>query len=157
MSCSLLLGRRDRPHLATAPLQAGVGSDQVPPSLLFSRLSTLGSPRCPSSDSCSSPFTAPLPISGHAPAPLHPPWSQGPKTEPRIRGAAPPAPTVRGQSLPGPAGHSISDASQDGFLATWLHCSSGTEARAKGALGAVCPGRWLLAFGSAKLCRKGQK
>ncbi|KAK4827716.1 hypothetical protein QYF61_021016 [Mycteria americana] len=71
------------------------------------------------------PSPASLPFSGHAPAPQCLSCSEGPKTEHRIRGAASPVPSTGDDHFPSPAGHAISDTSQDaigllGHLGTLL-------------------------------------
>ena len=82
-------------------------------------------PDCPHTTCAPDPAPASLPFSGHARVIQWPFCSEGPKTEHSHRGAASPVLSTGVDHFPVPAGHAISDASQDaigllGHLGTLL-------------------------------------
>ena len=117
--CSL--GAEPSPLLAPSSSQAVVGSNKVPPSLLFSRITPPGPSAVPHHTGAPGPAPAPLPFSGPAPAPQCLSCSEGPRAEHRIRGAASPVPSAGAQSLPWPCCHTGAGTGQDagGFLVAW--------------------------------------
>ncbi|KAJ7401113.1 hypothetical protein BTVI_98768 [Pitangus sulphuratus] len=107
-----VLGEETNPHLATTSLQGVVESDEVSPGppLLQAKHPQLPQlllvrPVAPDSS------PAPLPFSGHAPAPRCLSWSEG--TGLGTRGAASPVRVQGDNHCPGPAGHTDPDPGQE--------------------------------------------
>ena len=111
------------PHPSRCPSRELEREGRSSPSLLFSRLSPPISLSRFSSDLCSRACPSSIPFSGHAPAPQSLSCSEGPKTDPTIRGGASAVPKTGGRTVTAPvllATLLLTQARMPmSFLATW--------------------------------------